>query len=459
MKLSLAQIAEWLDTKPDCAEPTAVAAGGSIDSRTVRPGDLFFAVRGAHRDGHDYVEQALAAGAAAAVVEAGRPAAAGGATIRVADPAAALRRLASAARRHWGGSVVAVTGSNGKTTTKEITAALLGEAFPVSKTAGNLNNELGLPLSILRIEDGARAAVLEMGMNHSGEIRRLAEIARPDVGIVTNVSAAHVGHFDSIDGVAAAKRELIESLDAGGTAVLNTDDERVAAFRRVHAGRTVSFGIERPADIRADGIVDPGAGGVRFQVDGCRFETALAGRHNVYNILAALAAARSFGIEAPALVEAVRRLHPVGMRGEIRRVGGVTVIDDCYNANPAAMRAMLEVLRNTPARRRIAVLGEMRELGAQSKTLHRGLGKAAGACGIDRLLTVGGDASQIAAAADCPAEFHETPESAGAALAEDLAPGDAVLLKGSRGIALERARNLILAAIDEAEIPPAKGGC
>ena len=457
MKLSLAQIGEWLEAKPEAASPTGVATGFSIDSRTLQPGDLFFAVRGPNHDGHDYIEQAFAAGAAAAVVEAGRPAV-GGTAFRVSDPAEALRRLASAARRHWGGSAVAVTGSNGKTTTKEITAALLGEAFPVSKTEGNLNNELGLPLSILRIEDRARAAVLEMGMNHSGEIRRLAAIARPDAGIVTNVSAAHVGHFDSVDGVAAAKRELIESLGASGTAVLNADDERVAGFRRAHAGRAISFGIEQPADIRAGDVVDLGAGGVRFRVEGCRFETALAGRHNVYNILAALAAARSFGIELPALAEAVRRLHPADMRGEIRRIGGVTVIDDCYNANPAAMRAMLEVLRNTPARRRIAVLGEMRELGAQSKTLHRGLGEAAGACGLDRLLTVGGDASQIAAAADCPSEFHETPESAGAALAADLAPGDAVLLKGSRGVALERARNLIFEAIGAAQAPPAEGG-
>ena len=456
MKLSLAQIGEWLDAKPDAAGATA--EGYSIDSRTVRPGDLFFAIRGPRRDGHDYVEQALAAGAVAAVVETGRRPGRSGAAIQVADPAEALRRLARAARLHWGGSVVAVTGSNGKTTTKEITAALLSETFAVSKTAGNLNNELGLPLSILRIEDRARIAVLELGMNHSGEIRRLAEIAQPDVGVVTNVSAAHVGHFDSVAGVAAAKRELIESLDAGGTAALNADDERVAAFRAAHSGRTVAFGIERPADVRADDIVDLGAGGVRFRVEGCRFETPLAGRHNVYNILAGLAAARSFGLELSALAEAVRRLHPVGMRGEIRRSGGVTIIDDCYNANPAAMRAMLEVLKNTPARRRIAVLGEMRELGAQSKTLHRSIGKAAGAAGIDRLLAVGGDASQIVAAADFPAEFYETPESAGAALAEDLAPGDAVLLKGSRGIALERARNLIFEAMGAAEALVEEGG-
>ncbi len=442
------QIGEWLNAMPDTVGPAVT--GYSIDSRTVRPGDLFFAIRGPHHDGHDYVEQAFAAGAAAAVVEAGRRLDRNGNVIRVADPAEALRRLAGAARRRWGESVVAVTGSNGKTTTKEIIAALLGEAFAVSKTAGNLNNELGLPLSILRIKDCARAAVLELGMNHPGEIRRLAEIAQPDVGVVTNVSAAHVGHFDSVDGVAAAKRELIESLDAGGTAVLNTDDERVAAFRATHSGRTIAFGIEQPADVRAGDIVDLGADGVHFRVEGRLFETSLAGRHNVYNILAALAAARSFGLELPALAEAVRRLHPVGMRGEIRRIGGVTVIDDCYNANPAAMRAMLEVLRNTPARRRIAVLGEMRELGAQSKMLHRGIGKAVNAAGIDRLIAVGGDASQIVAAADFPAEFYETPESAGAALAEDLAPGDAVLLKGSRGIAIERTGKVIFKALGAA---------
>ena len=428
-----------------------MATGYSIDSRTVVPGDLFFAIKGPNHDGHDYVEDALRAGAVAAVVDAGyRPGELTG-LIRVPDSAEALRRLAREARVAWVGSVVAITGSNGKTTTKDATAFLLGQSLAVSKTLGNLNNELGLPLSILRIGDGDRAAVLEMGMNHSGEIRRLSEVAKPNIGVVTNVSAAHVGHFESVDGIAEAKRELIESLDPEGTAVLNADDGRVAAFGKSHTGRTVTFGITNAADVRANEVVDLGADGVRFSVDGLAFETALAGRHSVYNILAAMAVARSFGIELSSLVDAVRRLTPAGMRGDVRRVGGVTVIDDCYNANPAAMKAMLAVLKSTPARRRIAVLGEMRELGARSNELHRELGALVRASGIDHLIAVGGDASQIAAAAGGSAEFYETPESAGRALAQYLAPGDAVLLKGSRGVALEGARDVIYRALETAD--------
>jgi len=447
VKLSLTQIRDWLGVAGDSAV-AARATGYSIDSRSVVPGDLFFAIKGPNHDGHDYLDDARRAGAVAAVVDAGyRPSEQTG-LIRVPDSALALRRLAREARLAWAGSVVAITGSNGKTTTKDATAFLLGQSLAVSKTLGNLNNELGLPLSILRIGDADRVAVLEMGMNHSGEIRRLAEAAAPDVGVVTNVSAAHVGHFESIDGIAEAKRELIESLDADGTAVLNADDERVADFGESHAGRTATFGITSAADLRANEVVDLGADGVRFSVDGLAFETSLAGRHNVYNILAAMAVARSFGIELSSLVDAVRRLTPAGMRGQVRSVGGVTVIDDCYNANPAAMKAMLAVLSSTPARRRIAVLGEMRELGVRSDELHRELGALVSASGIDHLIAVGGDASQIAAAAGGSAEFYETPESAGCALAQYLSAGDAVLLKGSRGVALERARDVIYRALE-----------
>ncbi len=451
MNLNLTQIRAWIgvDATGDAAP---AATGYSIDSRTVSPGDLFFAIKGPNFDGHEFVDDALRAGAVAAVVAVGyRPGEETG-LMRVVDPAVALAQLAHAARRAWDGSVVAITGSNGKTTSKEITAAILGEALAVSKTAGNLNNELGLPLSILRIGDGDRVAVLEMGMNHAGEIRRLAEIAAPNIGVVTNVSVAHVGHFDSIGGIAAAKRELIESLDSDGTAVLNADDERVAAFGTAHAGRTITFGIDNAADLRAEHVVDLGTDGVRFSVEGDEFETSLAGRHNVYNVVAALAVARTFGIELSSLVEAVRRLTHVGMRGEVRRVGGVTVIDDCYNANPAAMKAMLDVLENTPARRRVAVLGEMRELGARSVALHQEIGAAVSAAGIDHLIAVGGDAVQMASAAGGSAEFYETPEAAGLRLAEYLSPGDAVLVKGSRGVALERARDMAYRSLETADV-------
>ena len=325
-------------------------------------------------------------------------------------------------------------------------AALLSSKGAVSKTAGNLNNELGLPLTLLRIADEARVAVVEAGMNHAGELRRLAATARPDVAVVTNVSPAHVGHFGSVEDVAAAKRELVEGLVPGGTAVLNADDARVRRFSGIHEGPTVTFGESSDADLRIS-AVSSGLDGSRFTVvyqgDSIDLECGLPGRHNVWNVAAALAAATTLGFRPSQLKDAVGGLRAAPMRGGVSRRAGVTVIDESYNSNPAAVAASLALLESTNASRRIAVLGEMRELGAQSQALHHEAGR--GAAFVDRLLAVAGDARHFLSGAfeagldRSHGAFFETAEEAGVALSALLKPDDAVLFKGSRGVGLERA--------------------
>lgn len=453
MKFTLGEIARMIGAQLAGGEgaAAAVAAGYSIDSRSLQPGELFFAVRGESRDGHEFVAAAMGAGAAGAVVER-EPERPDGRFLVVKDARAALQQLATCARRQWGRPLVAITGSNGKTTTKEITAALLGTRLRVAKTEGNLNNDLGLPLSLLRIDEQAEVAVMELGMNHAGEIRALAAIAEPQVGVVTNVSAAHLEFFHSVEEIALAKRELIESLPAGGTAVLNADDERVSRFAGAHPGRVVTFGIEHAAEVRAASVEDLGAEGTRFRLEasGTTFRLALPGRHNLYNTLAALAVARLFEIPAESLRDAVAALAPVRMRGELLEVRGIRILNDCYNSNPRAAEMMLSVLAATPARRRVAVLGEMRELGGSSEDLHRQVGRRAAAANLGLLIGVGGAARALvdaAVEAGFPATaafFFEDAVSAGAFLKTALEGGDAVLLKGSRAVKLERAVEAVL---------------
>jgi UDP-N-acetylmuramoyl-tripeptide--D-alanyl-D-alanine ligase len=426
--------------------PGRKISGWSIDSRTIAPGDLFFALRGPQNDGHDHVGVALAKGAAGAVVDHDlrQPS-----LLVVDDTLAALQKLAAWARCRWGGRVVGVTGSAGKTTTKDTIAHLLAVEKKVGKTIGNLNNHFGLPLSILRLPDESDVAVLEMGMNHAGEIRELARIARPDVGVVTNVGYAHVEAFGSIEGVALAKRELVEELPPAGVAVLNADDPLVAGFREGHRGRVVTFGLAENADVRAD-EVELGTETVRFRHAGVEFESPLVGRHGISNVLAGLAVAETFGTAPEHLRDAVRSLAPGKMRGERLERNGVTIWNDSYNSNPEAARAMLDVLRETPARRRIAVLGEMLELGQSTEPLHREVGKYLAEQGIDVLLGVRGAARFMveqavqAGLSDGAAYFFEDPAAAGDFLRGLLRPGDAVLFKGSRGVKVERALERIL---------------
>ena len=447
MKLKLAEVAGALGVSHDPQRGDLEITGWSVDSRSVQPGDLFFALHGPNFDGHAYVEKALEAGAVSAVVDRAMNGTNG--LLTVTDTLAALQSLASWARTRWGGTIVGVTGSAGKTTTKDAIAHLLSAALPVGKTVGNFNNHVGVPLSILRLPDWCRVAVLEMGMNHAGEIRDLAAIARPEIGVVTNVGYAHVEFFDSIDGVALAKRELIEALPPYGVAILNADDPRVVHFRSVHVGRTITFGFGEYADVRAEHM-QSGCDGTRFRGDGVDFETSLAGQHGVMNLLAGIAVAQAFEIEPARLREAVRTFSVGKMRGERVEHNGVTIWNDCYNSNPEAARAMLDVLAGTPARRRVAVLGEMLELGHTAEDLHRDVGRYVAEQGIDVLIGIRGAACAMVEEArrsgmsDGAAFFFQDPREAGEYVRRLLQPGDAVLFKGSRGVAVERALERLL---------------
>ncbi len=369
-------------------------------------------------------------GAVAAVVE--EAIGVGGPQLRVDDTLRGLQDLAPWARREWRGDVVAVTGSAGKTTTKDVIAEMLATEIATAKTQGNLNNHVGLPLSLLRLDESARVAVLEIGMNHAGEIRDLAAIARPDVGVVTNVGYAHIENFDSIEGIAAAKRELVEALGEHGTAVLNADDARVAAFADDPQGRTILYGQSPAAHVRAEDVEysrADGSPGVRLRVGTTRFESALTGRHSVSNVLAGIAVAGIYGIPPDRLKEKVHILTPGKMRGERLRHNGILIFNDCYNSNPDAVRAMLEVLRDTPARRRIAVLGEMLELGRWAEPLHRDVGDYAAVCGLDVLVGIRGaawhmvDAVKRAGLTAGAAFFFDDPAEAGRCLRTLAAAG------------------------------------
>ncbi len=451
MEFGLTGVAQALGFR---VESDARITGWSIDSRTVAPGDLFFALRGPNHDGNVYVDEVFRKGAVAAVANEGGA----GRVLVVPDTLEALQSTAIWALGRWGGEVIGVTGSAGKTSTKDVIAALLGSVMPVGKTIGNLNNHVGVPLSILRLPSEARVAVLEMGMNHAGEIRALCAIAKPRIGVVTNVGHAHMEAFDSIEGVAAAKRELIESLPPDGVAVLNADDPLVSRFGAAHRGRTITFGIDSPADIRAE-RVQVTDHGVSFTVDGVAFESALVGRHSVSNILAGLAVASIFGISPAQLTEIVKNLAASSMRGQRLVQDGVVILNDCYNSNPDAARVMIDVLRETPAQRRIAVLGEMLELGRWSESLHCDVGSYVAKSGIDVLVGIRGaachlvDAARQAGLAENAAFFFPDAEAAGEHLRRMARPGDVILLKGSRGTHVERALETFLARPNE----PKKG--
>lgn len=443
MQLSIEAVQAAAGATVSGIAPELRLTGWSIDSRTVEPGDLFFAIKGERMDGHAFVSNAFERGAAAAIVS--DPLAAQfGPSLIVPDTLAALQSIAHAARREWAGVIAGVTGSAGKTTTKDLIAALLSTRFRTAKTIGNFNNQYGLPLSLLRIAADAEIAVIEFGMNHAGEIRQLTALAEPRHGVVTNVGYAHIEAFDSIDGIALAKRELIEALPPDGVAILNADDPRVLAFAAIHRGPVLTFGFSDSADIRATGV-QPLREGSAFHVGEVRFETTLPGRHAISNILAALAVARVFDSQFEELVQAVAAFKPGKMRGERCVWQGIAVLNDSYNSNPEAVRRMVDVLRDEPARRRIAVLGEMLELGSYAETLHRDIGRYVADAGIDVLIGIRGgsssmvDAAKRAGSKNHAAFFFPEPEAAGVFLRDFVQPGDAILFKGSRGTQVEKA--------------------
>jgi len=455
MKLPLERVARWTaaELRADLSLADVVVPGYSIDSRTVARGEVFFAVRGERCDGHDFVGAALDHGAVAAVVSrAGfeaQPQAVRQKPLLVVDhdPLVALQALAAAVRRHWGGRVVGITGSAGKTTTKEAVAAVLAARFRVLKSDGNLNNGFGLPLQLLRLDPADGVAVIEMGMSHAGEIAALAKIADPNWGVITNVGWAHAENFpDGISGIARAKYELVEALPPDGVVFLNCGDPYVSQFGRDFSGKTISFGSGPCAEPHAEEVVELGQQGSRFRVvageQSAEVRLALVGRHNVTNAMAAIAVGLEAGISLAECVAEVERLKAGAKRGQIRKLRGATIIDDCYNSNPEALKSMIAALASIPASRRILVAGEMLELGRDAAELHRACGEFAGRQGIDLVVGVRGNAVHTvegAAKSGVHAVFVDSAEAAGEWLLAELREGDAVLLKASRGVQLEQA--------------------
>ena len=447
MKLTLSRAAELMPATGDF-HAESVATGYSIDSRTLYSGDLFFAVKGERLDGHNYVEDALAKGAVAAVVENQHASRFSGTAqlLLVENSLLALQRLGAAVRRLWGKPLIGVTGSAGKTTTKECIAHVLATRHRVLKSQGNLNNHFGMPLQLLKLEPEHDIAVIEMGMSHAGEITALAQLALPDCGVVTMVAPVHLEFFDSIADIARAKYELIQSLRPGGIAVLNADDEYVSQFGRDFHGKVVMFGVHKPADVRAENITSRGPDGTAFDIvaDSERVPAILPllGEHNVYNALASVAVGLQYGVTLPQAAESLATLSPGDKRGEILSIGGATVINDCYNSNPKALDSMVRSLTAIPAQRRIVVAGEMLELGPAAEAMHRAAGENMARHGIDFMLGVRGLAQAMVGGArqlGACADFVETPEEAGEWLRREVKPGDVVLLKASRGVRLERA--------------------
>jgi UDP-N-acetylmuramoyl-tripeptide--D-alanyl-D-alanine ligase len=470
MKLPLWRVAEYLGVPETVLGATfkrdELATGYSIDSRTIRTGEVFFAVRGEKMDGHDFVAQALEKGAIAAVVSKEKlgtltahlapdaPVRGGrrrdsvptSVLIPVDDTLIALQLLAQAVRRLWERPLIAVTGSAGKTTTKEAIAHVLSARFRVHKSEGNFNNHFGLPLMLLKLEPEHDCAVVELGMSRLGEITALAQIAEPEIGVVTNVAPVHLEFFKDISEIARAKYELIESLPSNGTAVLNADDEYVSQFGRDFKGKVVSYGFGPTAAVRAENFESRGERGSVFDVlVGNRVEHAtlpLVGSHNVQNALAAIAVALEQGIPLPEAVASLANMTPADKRGQVVRIGNITVINDCYNSNPKALAAMVDALSDMAAKRRIVVAGEMLELGPQGEIMHCDSGRHIAEKGIDVLVGVRGLAAEMVNAAKqegIRAEFLPTADEAGEWLARETRDGDVVLLKASRGVKLEKA--------------------
>ncbi len=429
---------------------TRVPTGVSIDSRTVQPGDIFFAIKGDRFDGHAFIGNAVNSGASTIVAAQPRPAGTdpGCHWIDVPDPLVALQDLARAARKQHAARFIGITGSNGKTTTKELTAALLGTRHPTWATQGNLNNHIGLPLSLLRLPAETRAAVIEMGMSARGEIEFLAGIAKPQIGVITNVGPAHLEHLGSLENIAAAKGELLQALPADGCAVLNADDTYYRLLRGLAPAtatvRTFAFGGD--ADLVAEELsVLPDGLSIALRHQGrerAKLRLPLLGRHNAANAMAALLVYLHLGGTFVDGIEHLSRVRPINSRMEPVAIDGMRLIQDCYNANPSSMQTAVHFL-GVCTGRRIAVLGDMRELGPTSPSLHEKLGQQVAEAKIDMLVVAGELAQHIAQgalAAGMPAaQVHACRDAQEAArvLRLELRAHDTILVKASRGMHFE----------------------
>jgi len=452
MRFTLSSLAAASGARLEGAADGVALTGVAVDSRNVREGNLFVAIRGARVDGHEFAVQAAGRGARALLAERvpdGLPA---GFPVAVAPkPIEALQRLASAERKRMGFRLAAITGSAGKTTTKDFTAAILGRQFAVEKTPGSQNSQIGFSMSVLNLPREPEWMVGEMGLSEPGELSRLSRAFEPDVAALLLVAPAHLEFFPSVDAIAEAKAEILEGLRPGGAFVANADDfrvERIAA-RQTAAGPVIRFGVSPKADVRASGVAREPGGGTRFQLEtpagAAAVRLPLPGAHQVANFLAAAAIAFAVGLSAEDSAAAAADLRPAAHRGEWRRhASGARLYDDAYNANPSSMRAALETLGAQDAKRRIAVLGDMLQLGADEAEWHRDVGRLVPGR-ADRLICVGERARWIGEGAVeaglAPAFVERAGDAVEAAelLAGSLEAGDVVLFKASRGVGLERA--------------------
>ena len=444
LRLTLGTVAAAVGGTLRSGNPDQEIGAVVTDSRTLQPGDFFVALRGPRFDAHSFVGDVLGRGAAGAIVERGFSGGGVG-LVEVDDTLKALQDLAHAVRKEAGTRVVAITGSAGKTTTKETIAGFLSARYRVVKNKGNLNNHIGLPLSLMQLRTRPDVAVMELGMNHAGEIRALVAIAEPEIRVWTNVGDAHLGFFASPDAIADAKGEILEGASRDTLLVCNADDARVMARAGAFTGRTVTFGTAERADIRARDVQDVGLDGMRATVSTPAGElfisTPLLGRGNLSNVLAATAVALELGVPPKDIATGASRLQPADRRGAVRRLRGITLVDDSYNSSPTALRRALEVMAaEARATRRVAVLGEMLELGEHATPLHEECGRAAAAAGVRVLFAIGGAPARAladaAAAAGIPrsgVSYFEKSEQAIPAVLAAVQPGDLVLVKGSRG--------------------------
>ena len=457
LRLTLRWVAEAVGGELRGSDPQQQVKNIVIDSRLVQAGDLFVALKGERYDAHDFVTQAIEKGAVGVVVERGRlgvekigqsaQGIKGPAFIDVGDTTKALQDVARAVRRASGTRVIAITGSAGKTTTKEAVAELLPRRLRVARNKGNLNNHIGLPISLLQLRERPDVAVMELGMNHAGEISTLVGIAEPETRVWTNVGDAHIGFFQSADAIADAKAEILERAEPDHLLVCNADDVRIRARVAGFGGRTVTFGTSSDATVRAVDVEVLGIDGVRARVVTAAGErelrTPLLGQGNLSNVLAAAAVALEFGSTLDEIVERAANLKPADRRGVLVRLrDGVVMLDDSYNSSPNALAKALETIAadKRPSSRKVAVIGEMLELGEHTTRLHREAGKAAAAAGLRLVFAVGGPPARAVADAAIDAgmpassvRYADKSERAAEEIANAILPGDLVLVKGSRG--------------------------
>ena len=460
IELSVAEVVDAIKACPKGSGASHVRSpfpSVSIDSRTLRAGECFIAISGEQFDGHEFVEEALKKGASTIIYSENSVDFSHWKDrifLQVEDPEVALQALAHQVRKRWGKPLLAISGSIGKTTTREFIATLLSQKFKVVQSPGNLNNHIGVPLSLLQLMEEHQVALLELGMNHAGEIRALTQICNPDSALLTNVAAVHLEFFSDLNAIASAKGEILEGLPQEGKFFFNADDSRLSGLASHFSGQNVSFGLENEAEIRVSDYRLEGLGKMSFEIDarGECFTAAVpfVGKHFLYNIAAAVAVAVSFGLTREEICEGIPKLEVPSMRGQVHQVGGeegdpIMLWDDSYNSNPQGLQMVLETVGQLSGfPRKVLALGQMLELGSSSPELHRQAGQQVAQCQADLLVTVGKDGLYIGQGAKekgFPPEkisHFEDSQEAAEFLVKELGPGEFLLVKGSRGTRMDR---------------------